>query len=472
MIRSRRNLIGLAAALLACGALSCVRSTAPSPSEAGGGTVMKFTFDRADDPRAYSVGTVLMRAFDVEGNLLVPSTAFESNRETGVFELDFTVPAGANRVIVAEPRGSGLPAGGGKTESGIALQGRDTLDIPAGGRADSIVIALEPFIPDSLLVIGGGTTSDTLAWKKMAIATSHVVRYEEWSELDTGFVRFEVERGPEDRLGLNDIRSYDRSVLTAFQVASVNDISQSAFSDTLFYGVAPEPSAGHPLSGRVIDATSGDPVAGATVTAEGPVTRSATTDENGDYVIPDLPDGTYTTTVEQDGFVIDETEVVMDGAPAESDVVLSPSLDAGQFRAVLRWGAAPLDLDSHILFSDGVHIYFENTGSAVDSPWVNLDLDDTNGFGPETITISRLTTDGMYLVYNWSGEAPLTDSEAKVSVYTGDTLLRTYLVPRSGEGRWWHVFDIDHFGTITEVNSISVDFPSKTGTAVPPGTSK
>ena len=63
---------------------------------------------------------------------------------------------------------------------------------------------------------------------------------------------------------------------------------------------------------------------------------------------------------------------------------LSPvltNLDA--VRIVLNWGERPYDLDSHIVFP-GNHVYFSEM-SGTDA---QLDVDDVNGYGPETITLS------------------------------------------------------------------------------------
>ena len=445
----RGTLFWIHAAAFVCLSLNCMRSTAPSPREAGEPARVKFTFDGADDPRSYSVGTVVMRAFDLEGNLLVASTTFESNRETGLFEFDFTLPAGPDRIVVAEPRGSGLPAGGGKTESGIALQGRDTLDVPAGGEPDSIVINLKPFIPDSLEVIIDRFEDEVLTWKSMEIATSHVIRFEEWNATLSDFVPIEIEHGATNELRLDDIRSVPGALVTRFQIASVNDISQSAFTDTLFYDQVPAPAGGNPLSGTVVDATTGDPVAGATVTVDGPVVRTTTTDENGAYIFPDLPDGTYSTTIERDGFVIESATAVIDGAPAEADVIISPSLSAGQFRIVLSWGELPADLDAHLWISPGSHVFWDTLGSSDSPPFAILDVDDRNGIGPETVTIHQLTGTCRYFVHNFSGEIGIAGSRAEVRLYSADSLLQTYTVPQSGEGRWWHVLDIDANGNVT-----------------------
>lgn len=53
-------------------------------------------------------------------------------------------------------------------------------------------------------------------------------------------------------------------------------------------------------------------------------------------------------------------------------------------RVVLSWGEKPFDLDSHLIFPGG-HIYFDSK----EGTDANLDVDDTDSYGPETVTISK-----------------------------------------------------------------------------------
>ena len=74
-----------------------------------------------------------------------------------------------------------------------------------------------------------------------------------------------------------------------------------------------------------------------------------------------------------------------------------------------------------------------------------LDVDDTTGYGPETITLNTNvnTSPYYYYVYRYSEYGSLADSGAKVSLYKGDKLLETYSVPTDQDaGRYWNVFAI------------------------------
>ena len=73
---------------------------------------------------------------------------------------------------------------------------------------------------------------------------------------------------------------------------------------------------------------------------------------------------------------------------------LSPVLkDLNSMRIVLNWGQSPLDLDSHLSYKNQ-HVYWDNKQGQD----ANLDVDDTDSYGPETVTIDK-RLDGQYYVY-------------------------------------------------------------------------
>lgn len=124
-------------------------------------------------------------------------------------------------------------------------------------------------------------------------------------------------------------------------------------------------------------------------------------------------------------------------------------------RIVLNWGAKPEDLDSHIVYP-GNHIYF----SSMAGTDAQLDVDDTTSYGPETITLER-KHDGeryVYAVHDYTNrETPgsfLSKSSAKVFVYVGQTLIRTYYVPTNQVGNLWTVFAITEGGEFQDFNTI------------------
>ena len=66
----------------------------------------------------------------------------------------------------------------------------------------------------------------------------------------------------------------------------------------------------------------------------------------------------------------------------------------------------------------------------------------------------------------------LAESDAKVEVYMGSTLVKTYHVPQGTIGTLWTVFQIDpSSGTPTEVGTMSnAQSPSQIGAAAEPPT--
>jgi tetratricopeptide (TPR) repeat protein len=126
-------------------------------------------------------------------------------------------------------------------------------------------------------------------------------------------------------------------------------------------------------------------------------------------------------------------------------------------RVVLTWGQTPADLDSHIAYP-GNHIYFQ-AQQGLDA---NLDVDDTDSFGPETITLEKkhFGETYVYAVHDYTNsENPtatdLSNSQAKVFVYVGQSLVRTYYVPKNQTGNLWTVFRISGSGDFQDINSFS-----------------
>lgn len=135
---------------------------------------------------------------------------------------------------------------------------------------------------------------------------------------------------------------------------------------------------------------------------------------------------------------------------------LSPNMqNLDGLRVVLTWGQYPADLDSHLSYPQN-HIFF---GSQVGSQ-ANLDVDDTDSFGPETITIEKKQVGKKYIyaVHDFSNNSNpnssvLGNSGAIVNVYIGQTLVRTYYATPHNAGNIWIVFGIDENGAFQDINS-------------------
>lgn len=179
---------------------------------------------------------------------------------------------------------------------------------------------------------------------------------------------------------------------------------------------------------------------------------------NGSFIIPVI-EGPYTIEVEKDGYITAYYNVLSLSTDLENAVSMSltPVLQDDEYRIVLSWGGTPYDLDSHLLYyKDGLkifHVSYSNTKAYINGENVaTLDLDDTDGFGPETITITvdaDLVANGelKYCVHNYSGGYDgLSASNATVRIYMGNKLVKDYSVTQNQKALVWHVFNIDSKG--------------------------
>lgn len=226
------------------------------------------------------------------------------------------------------------------------------------------------------------------------------------------------------------------------------------------------------FSGRIIDASSGGAVPYATVeiargldVPDAEILLSTTCDGAGIYAFENVESGSYTVTASKDGFIEQSiyVTVVSNLSLGGQDITISPLL-GGDVRFVLTWGATPTDLDSHLatptIGGTPYEVRWNARGSLTSPPYAMLDVDDVTSYGPETITVSESFPGAYrYAVYRWSS-GNLTDSQAQVVLYWGDTVMREWTVPTVGSGRWWYIcdFDIDG-GELVEHNVLQDTAP-------------
>lgn len=144
-------------------------------------------------------------------------------------------------------------------------------------------------------------------------------------------------------------------------------------------------------------------------------------------------------------------------------ILLSPTLHDGEVRIVLDWGYYPNDLDSHLFTpyngeksEEFYHIWY---GNDQDPYGNNMDVDDTDGYGPETMTIKDLKN-GCYKYYvadfthcidGDPTSYEMSESGAQVNVYTSEGDVQTFYVPTNRSGVIWEVFEIRN-GRINRIN--------------------
>ena len=239
-------------------------------------------------------------------------------------------------------------------------------------------------------------------------------------------------------------------------------------SDAATIAIEVIPVSGGGVSGKVLNAVDRSPIANVLVTISG---QTGTTDTDGNYTILNVGPGDHDVAGASDGFCpFSAPFTIPDGYEDESftyNFSMSPMLEGEQIRMVLNWGATPNDLDSHLLTPEiegnTHHIFYSNTGSYTAVPYAKLDTDDTNGYGPETITINQLFA-GTYTYYikNYSGgSSGLKNSNAVVQIYSGESCASNIIeVPTDTNGLFWYVCDIDGAtGDITVVNQIQSSAP-------------
>jgi tetratricopeptide (TPR) repeat protein len=207
----------------------------------------------------------------------------------------------------------------------------------------------------------------------------------------------------------------------------------------------------------VLSATVADqPIEGAAIglRRDGQPALAATTDAQGRAALDAaaLRDPAARLSIRRAGYAELLAQCPCDGSRYALSAAMQ-SLDG--LRVVLSWGDAPVDLDSHLSFP-GNHVYFERKNGADAS----LDLDDTERHGPETITVQRKHPGEVYTyaVHDFGHrQDPAADalarSQARVYVYVGQTLVRTYTVP-SQPGNLWTVLRIDGEGRFEDINRI------------------
>jgi 5-hydroxyisourate hydrolase-like protein (transthyretin family) len=199
------------------------------------------------------------------------------------------------------------------------------------------------------------------------------------------------------------------------------------------------------LTLHFLDALSGNGIAGAEISIA--KTKICTSDVQGKVKISNtLEDGNYIVHFEKQGYVTSDFEIeIAVGTLFFNRFSISPSLDAKYVRIVLMWDKTPKDLDAHMEKKNEYHISYRNSQTSNDGA-CGLDRDAQQGYGPETITLTRLDKNGRYeyFVENYSdkGKNNLNKSKAVVAVYADGRLFGTYRIPQNYKGDRWNVFTI------------------------------
>ena len=191
------------------------------------------------------------------------------------------------------------------------------------------------------------------------------------------------------------------------------------------------------------------------------------TDSYGAYYLGDLPFGSFNVKMTSEGF-FENTILNVDIVTGENNVgeaTIVEEVSEGQVRIVLSWGESPSDLDSHLtgLNSTGerFHVYYSDD-FVNDGTEAYLDVDDTDSWGPETITIHQYV-DGVYRysIHNYSDQSTeggmgIYNSPTKVEIYNSNGIIGTF-TPKpftAGAGNTWRVFEFTIANNIVNITTI------------------
>lgn len=225
------------------------------------------------------------------------------------------------------------------------------------------------------------------------------------------------------------------------------------------------------FSGRIVDASSGDPIEGVQLKVRSGWNASSTsrvvldleTNANGEYKyekpiifghVVGLAAGGYTVTASKEGYNTKSFNItvlpdVQNNLQPEEPLSRHIQVESGSYRIVLTWGANPRDLDSHVVgqlnSGNNFHVYFRHKNQMDGSNIVcNLDRDDTRGNGTETIVLNpQNDRPYYYYIYKYAGTSDIAHSGAHIDVYDSNGLIDSFNAPTDqGSGRYWNVFAI------------------------------
>jgi hypothetical protein len=270
-------------------------------------------------------------------------------------------------------------------------------------------------------------------------------------------------------------------VASAPAVSSAASVEQTIIENPTYIPVIYKRFQSGPgnLEGIVVDAITNLPLNGAVVCIQGD--KCDVTDEDGLYSMNNIAFGAKLIDAVRDGYLpLTQDTYINAGSWITLNFALSPLLGDGEFRIILTWGNKPKDLDAHfwLPFPSYPHLYLDSPGNCADFPNACLDRDDKDGIGPETISIKSLKDNGIYRFavlnysYGYPGVPEITESSAKVQLYSEDGLIAQFSVPEDGAGDLWYAFDLDAAtGEVTPVGCITFyppdpDLPPECGAAL------
>ena len=217
---------------------------------------------------------------------------------------------------------------------------------------------------------------------------------------------------------------------------------------------------GGSVAGKVKDASTGSSLANVHLVfrkgsdqKSGEPAAEVDTDSSGSYYV-ELEEGNYCVEIKKSGYIdhYENIQIIKNVSRTGQDLIISTQM-AGQIRIVLQWGSSPDDLDSYLTGTtdsgSSVNVNYRNKSCSA----ANLDVDDINGYGPETTTIYDVNGVYYFDVQDYEETGTMASSGAKVTVYLPDNSSQTITINSGlGSTNIWHVLKIDH-GELTILNN-------------------
>lgn len=215
------------------------------------------------------------------------------------------------------------------------------------------------------------------------------------------------------------------------------------------------------LTLHFIDAMNGNPIQNGKVTIEG--IGAGVTDFKGSIKFePKDLNAIYKIFFEHPEYIPSAGEIeIMAGTLFLNRFSVSPLMDIKNLRIVLDWSDKPNDLDANLIKVGGYHISYR-TKRVSDDGEAQLDRDDRDGNGPETITVLKTNYYDKYVFYvddfsnrGNSKSKDLSKSRATVRVYGEGRLMKSVQISKkAGRGNRWDVFEIVN-GQINVINQVN-----------------
>ena len=180
------------------------------------------------------------------------------------------------------------------------------------------------------------------------------------------------------------------------------------------------------------DAVNANPISNATMTINN---KEYQTNYDGFVKLPltmieDFFDKRIPFVVKKKGYIPLKSELkVKAGTVIFKTFYLSKCLPLDNVRFVLQCGKRPYYLDLHLI-SDHFHVSYRDMKNAPNQ--AQLDRDDTNSYGPETITLEKIEEVQIYSVYvhNYSNDSKIADN-SRVTIFANNKTQKTINLPNT-----------------------------------------